>query len=498
MLIHLGGDDPLHRQIYQAIRVKILSGALAPDTRLPSSRNLARELCVSRNVVLIAYDNLIAEGYLESRHGSGTYIATIPESYLASHADPRPHASAVRARPRLSDYARRLGDRLPEPPHRIGETRSKTRYDFRYGHPAIDLMAHRTWRRLIGRRAARLSIDDMGYGPPEGHPALRTAVAGYLRESRGVECEPGQIIIVNGSQQALDLVARVLVNPGDVVAIEEPCYPGMRQVLRGIGAKVRPVRVDAEGLVIEDLLAMTAPPRLICVTPSHQYPTGSVMSLARRLALVGYARRTNSFVLEDDYDSEFRYDTRPEKSMQGLDPGGRVIYVSTFSKVLFPALRVGYVVLPQELVVPFAVAKSVTDRYTATFLQGVLADFIADGHFDRHLRRVRRAVGERRRALIGALTDGFGDTIEISGESAGVHVLVRFLGLSRKELEAGVARAAGLGVGAYPVDACYVVPPRIPGLVIGYASMPIRQIQEGVRRLVRALAPAARQSGTSR
>lgn len=326
----------------------------------------------------------------------------------------------------------------------------------------------------------------MGYGPPEGHPALREAIATYLKEKRGVDCDARQIVIVNGSQQALDLVARVLIDPGDRVAIEEPCYPGLRNVLTGVGAQILPMSVDGQGLAVEDLQRTRGRMRLICVTPSHQYPTGAVMSLNRRLALLAFARRKDAIILEDDYDSEFRYGTRLERALQGLDQNDLVIYVGTFSKVLFPALRIGYLVLPRKLVTNFSVAKSITDRYTAPFFQMILAEFITAGHFERHLGRVRREVSERREALIAELTVQFGDRIQVFGQNAGVHLLVEFLRLSREEFGARVARAAELGVAVYPANSCYSLVTRTPGLVMGYASMSVSQIREGTRLLSRA------------
>jgi GntR family transcriptional regulator/MocR family aminotransferase len=330
----------------------------------------------------------------------------------------------------------------------------------------------------------------MFYGAPEGHRGLREALADYLRLHRGVECEPGQVVIVNGSQQAMDLVTRILVNPGDAVVVEEPCYPGIRLLLTALGASVHPIRVDNDGLITNDLHSVPSPVRLICVTPSHQYPTGSVMSLHRRLELIAFARKTGAFILEDDYDSEFRYDARPEKAVQGLDPDGRVVYVSTFSKVLFPALRLGYAVLPASLVEPFACAKALCDRHTPVFAQGVLAEFIRDGHFERHLRRVRLRVGERRKAMIGALGNSFKDGVAMGGENAGVHVLAWLPDVRQSALAGALARAEQLGVAAYPVDPCYVTLPRIAGLVMGYAALQPADIRSGVELLAKAFKDA--------
>jgi GntR family transcriptional regulator/MocR family aminotransferase len=491
MLIQLAGSEPLYQQIYNALKHKILTGELQRGTKMPSSRKLADDLCVSRNIVLIAYDQLIAEGYLESRQGSGTYVASIPDEFINSKVTPRLTRPGAPVPPRLSNYAERIGSTFLDLARR-GVPRPAIKYNFRYGHAAVDLLDQRHWRRLITRRAIRFSKAEMAYSAPEGHAGLRDALAQYLRVHRGVECEPEQIVIVNGSQQAIDLVIRVLVNPGDAVVVEEPCYPGTRLALAALGANVHPIRVDDNGLATDELQSITQPVRLICVTPSHQYPTGSVMSLQRRLELIAFARKAGAFILEDDYDSEFRYDARPEKAVQGLDPDGRVVYVSTFSKVLFAALRLGYVVLPKMLVEPLTCAKALSDRHSAVFAQGVLAEFIRDGHFERHLRRVRLKVGERRRAMIQALNTSFKDNVKMVGENAGVHLLAWLPDISREALPAGLLRAENFAVGAYPVEPCYVKPPRIAGLVMGYASLQPAEIRDGVDLLAKALMQSGR------
>lgn len=496
MLIQLTGKAPMYQEIYQAIRSKILQGELSQDASLPPTRALASELRVSRNVVLTAYEMLISEGYLQPRRGSGTYVAPIPDAYTASATTSARRKGEPSIAPKLSEYAKNLGNTLPEPPYRVGVPRLNVRYDFRHGHPPVDVLSQKIWRRIVSRHAACFSREQVSYGPPEGVPALREAIARYLRDRRGVACEASQIVVVNGSQQALDLAARILVNPGDAVVVEEPCYPGTRQSLQGIGAKVHAVRVDGEGLVTSELKSIRDPVRLICVTPSHQYPTGSVMPLARRLELIAFARRVGAFIVEDDYDSEFRYDTRPEKSVQGLDPDGRVVYIGTFSKVLFPALRLGYIALPKPLVEPFIVAKSVADRYAATFFQVVVAEFMEEGHFERHLRRVRVQVSERRRALIEALSMSFDGMAKIEGENAGVHLLAWFPGFLRDVLAEGVRRAVEQSVAVYSVDPCYLTPPRAGGLLMGYASMLPKEIHQGVRRLAAAIKSVGPKTGT--
>ena len=491
MLFEVDQSLPVCRQIYQAIRLKILNGQMPAGGKVPSSRSLAKELGISRNTVTIAYEILTSEGYLISSQGAGTYIAPMPESFFGSQLASKmaPHRTS-QPHPRLSDYSKNLGNASAEPPNLETKKNVTAKYDFRHGHPAIDVLSHRIWRHIVQQHAARFTLEQVSYGPPQGHPALRAAIMRYLRDRRGVECEQDEIVIVNGSQQALDLLGRILVNPGDAVVVEEPCYPGTRQALTGLGAKVHSVPVDNEGLITRDLASLPGPVRLICVTPSHQYPTGSVMPLKRRLELIAFARKVGAYIIEDDYDSEFRYGARPEQSVQGLESGDRVVYVGTFSKVLFPALRLGYVVLPKTLVEPFVIAKSVTDRYTATFFQGVVADFIAEGHFERHLRRVRVQMHERRDALVDALHTSFHGKVRISGESAGLHLLAWFPDISRASLEAGIRRASAAGVAVYSVDPCYAVRPRTGGLVMGFASMAPEVIREGIQRLSRSLTAA--------
>jgi GntR family transcriptional regulator/MocR family aminotransferase len=360
-------------------------------------------------------------------------------------------------------------------------------YDFRYGLPAVGDFPHALWGRLMARRAQTASIRSLGYGEPEGYLPLREALADYLRRARGVVCEPGQILIVNGSQQALDITARVLLNPGDGVVIEDPHYEGARQVFVAVGARLLTVPVDTEGLDVASFPRAAAAARIIYVTPSHQFPTGAVMPLERRLRLLAWARDAGAYILEDDYDSEYRYDTRPFEAVQGLDRSGRVIYVGTFSKVLFPSLRLGYLVLPQPLVKAFTIAKWLTDRHTPTLEQTVLADFIRLGHFARHLRRSRAHNAARRLALLDALEEHLGDRAEIAGANAGIHVLIWLRDFGLGEMRRFVDRAERAGVGIYPVTPYYLRPPKRPGLLLGYASMDEPEIRAGIQRLAALL-----------
>ena len=485
MFVKLDGSGSLYQQLYRALRRAILAGQLTPGARLPATRTLARELGVSRNTVLLAYEQLLAEGYAVGQAGSGTYVAAaLPDAMLTTTQTlPEVVQPVAPVRPRLSAYGRYAAMHWPvlapgqEPP------RAAVRYDFRYGLPAVEEFPHDIWRRLLARRARSASLRSLRYGPPEGYGPLREAIADYLRRSRAVLCEPEQILVVNGSQQALDLTARVLLDPGAWVVIEEPHYQGARQVFLAAGARLLTGVVDAEGLDIADLPRAAATARLAYVTPSHQFPTGAIMSLARRLALLAWAERTDAYVLEDDYDSEYRYEGRPVEAVQGLDRSGRVIYVGTFSKVLFPALRLGYMVLPKPLLQPFLAAKWLTDRHTSTLEQEMLTDFIREGHFERHLRRSRMRNASRRAVLLEALATHLGGRIAISGANAGIHLLVWLHGTKPDRIDALIQEAARAGVGLYSVMPYYLTPPCRAGLLLGYGAMSEDDIRAGIQRL---------------
>jgi GntR family transcriptional regulator/MocR family aminotransferase len=489
MFVKLDGEGVLYQQLYHALRRAILTGALAPGTRLPSTRAFAHELGVSRNTVLLAYDQLLAEGYAVGHTGSGTYVAsTLPDVMLSP---PRPlvstHSDTATTLPPLSAYGKRLMGRAPHTAPSLSQHSCTLRYDFRYGVPAVEEFPHAIWRRLLARRIRAASLDSLHYGPPEGYGPLREAIAGYLRRARGVVCNADQVIVVNGSQQALDLTARVLLDAGDGVVIEEPHYQGARQVFLAAGARLLTAPVDTEGLQVA-ALPDAAGVRLAYVTPSHQFPSGAIMSLARRLGLLAWAERVGAYIIEDDYDSEFRYTGRPVEALQGLDRSGRVIYVGTFSKVLFPGLRLGYVVLPPVLERVFAAAKWLADRHTSSFEQEVLTDFICEGHFERYLRRSRTRNAIRREALLEALAEHLGTRVAVSGANAGMHLLVWLHDIAPPALEVLIARAAQAGVGLYSITPYYLTPPQQAGLLLGYTSMTPGMIRAGIRRLATLLA----------
>ncbi|NNL67223.1 MAG: PLP-dependent aminotransferase family protein, partial [Myxococcales bacterium] len=331
------------------------------------------------------------------------------------------------------------------------------------------------------------SVGRLGYGEPGGAPELRGALAGYLRRARGVDCEPERILITHGSQQAVDLVGRVLVDPGDRIGLEEPHYSGFRFALGAFGAEPVPIPVDEDGLVV-DALATRGPLRGVCVTPSHQFPTGSVLSLERRLALLAWAERENAFVLEDDYDGEYRYEGRPVPSLQGLDRGGRVLYVGTASKILFPSLRIGWLVVPDSLARPFELAKAYADTGGASLEQRVLAEFIEAGHLERHVRRSRTRNARRREALERAVATHLGGVARLSGTRAGLHGLLWMPELPATR-EADFRRACERrGVGLYPLRPYYARLPEQAGFLLGYAALSEQDIEAGIARTAKVLA----------
>jgi GntR family transcriptional regulator/MocR family aminotransferase len=393
---------------------------------------------------------------------------------------------APRHSPRLSRLGRRVAPLAPS----WAPAKPAVAVDFRYGRPSVDDFPHETWRRVLARSAREASADDFDYGEPAGLPALREAVAEYLTRSRAVACTPEQIVIVHGSQQAIALASDVLLDAGDAVVIEEPGYPGATFNFWAAGAATMPGRVDGDGLDVAALARVKRRVRLVYVTPSHQFPTGVVMTLARRQALLAWAGRTGAWIVEDDYDSEFRFDARPVESLQGLDRHGSVLYMGTFSKVLFPALRVGYLVLPPSIVQPFRTAKALADTSTAGLEQRALARFMRDGHFARHLRHTRARNAERRAAIVAALAEHFGDRVEVLGGNAGLHVMLRFRDVAVAAESDVIARAERAGVRVYSVLPFYQDPTRrrAAELLLGYASLSLEQIRRGVARLARVLA----------
>jgi GntR family transcriptional regulator/MocR family aminotransferase len=466
--------EPLYRQVYAALRRAILGGTFRAGDRLPSTRELAEQLGISRTVVVLAYEQLLAEGFVVGRVGSGTYV---PAGLAAVHAS----GSRTSARLRLSRFgafAAAAGSTVSFPTRRA----PPPRYDFAYGRSGVEGFPFERWRRILLRRARETSIRELDYGPAAGSNALRAAICAHLRRSRAVACDPSRILIVNGSQQALDLIARVLIEPGDRVAIENPSYQGTREVLRAARARLHPVAVDGDGL---DPARLPEHARMAFVTPSHQFPTGAILPLARRQALLRWARRARAVIVEDDYDGECRYDDKPLESLQGLDTEGRVIYVGTFSRTIFSSLRIGYLIVPASLVQAFTAAKWLCDRHTATLEQETLAEFISTGMYEQHLRRLRRRNAASRRVLLDALHAHLGNRMEITGDGAGAHIVL--WPNARTSEETVVAAAAARGVGVYGIARYYLGRAPRPGLMLGYPRMRAADIREGVRRLADVL-----------
>ena len=461
---------PLFRQVYSRLREAILSGTLHGGEKLPSTRDLAEQLGVSRTVVLLAYDQLLAEGFTTGRTGSGTYVST----GVKIGASISPEKST---RLRVSHFgvsAAEAWTRMNFPPPTV----CSQPYDFAYGRSDVEKFPFEMWRRMLLRCARKTSVAALDYGPAGGSAALREALCAHLRRARAVECDPAQITIVNGSQQALDLIARVLIEKRDRVAIEEPNYQGTREILRAAGAHLLPIPLDRDGLNPQRLPLEA---RIAFVTPSHQFPTGAILPLARRLELLEWAKRTNAVVVEDDYDGEFHSEGQPLESLQGLDREGRVIYIGTFSRTVFSALRIGYLVAPKRLVTAFTAAKWLCDRHTATLEQETLAEFISSGMYERYLRRVRRRNAARREALLGAIASCLGNRVEVAGQGAGAHIVL--WPRRRVSEEAVIAAAAERGVRVYGISGYYLKRPPRTGIMLGYSRMTERAIREGIRRL---------------
>ena len=463
---------PLFRQVYTGLREAILSGAFRARDRFPSTRELAEQLGISRTAVLAAYDQLLAEGFVVGRAGSGTYVS---EGLGAN----RPRGDGGSAKLRLSRFGSAAAATTP-----IGSAQAAAplHYDFTYRRTSVETFPFELWRRILMRHVRKASLRALDYGPAAGSLALREAICAHLRRSRAVISDPSQVIIVNGSQQALDLAARILLERGDPVALEDPHYQGARKVFQAAGARLHAVPVDGEGL---DPAKLPAHAKIAFVTPSHQLPTGAILPLARRLALLEWAQRAGAVVIEDDYDGEFRYDGQPLESMQGLDTEGRVIYLGTFSRTIFPALRLGYLIAPKSLAPAFTGAKWLADRHTSTLEQEALAEFIATGAYERHLRRARRLNARRRHVLLEAIHRELDGRVTVTGDASGVHLVVWPRGrVSEKAL---IARAAARNVAVYGISGYFLEPARQVGLLLGYSRMKDAEIREGIRRLGEAI-----------
>jgi GntR family transcriptional regulator / MocR family aminotransferase len=465
--VSLVGRKDLTGEIYRQLRQAILDGRLPSGGRLPPTRELARRLKVSRTTVTVAYDRLGGEGFITSRVGAGTFVS---DDVAGPPGPGRPAGGALRPRA--------LWDAVAVP---TVFDRPAT-FDFRTGIPDATLFSYQSWRRLVARQLRPTTVGTGAYGDPAGHPGLREAIARHIGLARGVQAGAEQVVVTNGTQQAVDLVARVLLAPGDRVAVESPGYGPPRRLLATLGAEVVGVPVDDQGLVVEAIPPRT---RLVYVTPSHQFPLGMAMSLPRRLALLAWAERHDGAVVEDDYDSEFRYGGRPIEPLQTLDRRGRVIYVGSFSKTLLATLRLGFLVAPASLVAAVRSAKFLADWHTPLPLQGALAEFIDQGLFARHLRKMRGVYQQRHQQIVEGLDDRFADHLKPVPSAAGLHVAATAPTSTPEELQAVLGRASAAGVELQPLSMYDVGPPSQPGIVLGYGAIPTADIAEGLRRLRR-------------
>jgi len=461
--VSLAGRGDLSARIYRQLHEAVIDGRLRSGEKLPPTRELARQLAVSRNTVALAYERLTAEGFLVGRVGAGTFVCANPPGPPSARTT---GAGAMPPRP--------VWQELATPP----AAGAAPPFDFGVGVPDTSRFPMAAWRRQVARQLRDMTAVDTLYGDPAGHAGLRAEIARHIGLSRSVRVPPEQVLVTNGTQQALDLVARVLLAPGDRVAVEEPGYPPARELFASHAARVTGVPVDAEGLVVSALPAGT---RLVYTTPSHQFPLGPPMSLDRRTALLEWARQAGAVVVEDDYDSEFRFADRPLEPLHSLDRGDRVLYVGSFSKTMLPMLRLGFLVAPLSLLPALRSAKRLSDLQTEVTTQGAMAGFMADGLFVRHLRRSTREYAARRALILAVLRRDFADRLEVVPSTAGLHLAAWPRG--EVDVAALVGRAAAAGVGVADLAEYHGFGPGRPGLAIGYGRIEQDRIEEGLRLL---------------
>jgi GntR family transcriptional regulator / MocR family aminotransferase len=466
--VSLLGRADLAGEIYRQLRAAILAGRLRAGDSLPPARELARRLSVSRGTVTIAYDRLSGEGFVTSRVGAGTFV-----SEWAARGEPAENAADGVLRPRP------VWEHIPV----SAAFAAPARYEFRTGLPDASRFPFQTWRRLMAAELRASAVGRGEYGDPAGHPALRGAIARHVGLSRGVAATPGQVTVTSGMQQALDLIARVLLAPGERVAVEDPGYAPSRRLFESLGLDVTGVPVDEYGLVID---AIPAAVRLVYVTPSHQYPLGTAMSLPRRAALLDWADRHDAAIIEDDYDSEFRYGGRPMEPLCTLDANGRVIYVGSFSKSMLPTLRVGFVVAPPALCGALRAAKYVTDWHTPLPTQTALARFIDEGHLARHIRKMRAVYRRRHDMITEAIAGRLCRHLTPIPSAAGLHVSATARTASAGEMTDVAGRALAAGVAVQPLSTFQITQPPRAGLALGYGAIEASDIDEGLLRLSRA------------
>ncbi|MGG1947654.1 PLP-dependent aminotransferase family protein [Trinickia sp. NRRL B-1857] len=485
--INIEGRRTLAAQIYRQLREGILDGRLAGGQRLPSTRDLASQLRVSRKTTLEVFERLISEGYLHARAGDGTFVTdglmraqADARSTNDIHAQAAPHSSAVRTLWTETPLALSMPTRL-----------APLDCDFLGGVTDKSVFPFDAWRRCFNHALRDQARSRADYRDPGGEQALRLAISRYVAFSRALDCTWQDAIVTQGAQQALDLLARVVIRPGDIVAVEDPGYPPARTAFAAAGAKIVGIPVDADGIVVAQLPKKA---RLVYVTPSHQFPLGMPMTLARRVALLEWARRCGAVVVEDDYDGEFRFDGRPMESLKSLDSAGLVAYVGTFSKTIFPELRIGYVIAPRGLNAALLKAKQACDWHTCTLTQTALARFMLDGHFARHLRRVHKRYDVRRAMLIDHLQHRLAPWFEPIVPAAGIHLSALLkTGIDEKSL---IEAARERSIGLYGIGDFHMGEPGRPGLLFGYGGVSEEQIEQGLNQLAVLLEGKANGRGT--
>ena len=468
---------PLYRQVYQKLRAAITSGKIQAGTKLPATRALAQTHGISRNTVLIAFEQLISEGYLEGRTGDGTYVA---HGFSSDHTD---DCIQLKSQLKPSQQLSTRGTLLATTPVTVkGFGHSGA---FRHGIGDLEMFPWDMWARLSARAARQPSNAILDYSDPAGYLPLRESIAAHLRATRAVNCSAQQVIVVTGSQQALLLSAQMLLDPNEAAWFEQPGYMGARGALIAAGVRVIGVPVDNAGLIVSAGMRFEPAARLAYVTPSHQFPTGVTMSLERRQLLLAWATQANAWIIEDDYDSEYRYDNRPLESLQSLDRDGRVIYCGTFSKSLFPGLRLGYMIVPEHLIQAFSNARALLDRSPPGLTQTVLHAFMQEGHFARHIRRTKKAYLERQYALRESLEKQLGDRLELRGCDAGMH-LCAWLNSDVSDTEVSKL-AAERNLEVIPVSALSALPLERGGLMLGYAAVPVQALRAGAELLTKII-----------
>jgi len=474
----------LWRWLCGEVRAAILEGRLKPNARMPSTRSLARQYKLARGTATAAFDQLHSEGFLVTRRGAGTFVAaTLPDETVAAEEN-RAATEIPPSRAGLSNCGRAMihGVRLLAPSRSLGKA-------FRSYEPAIDLFPVNQWSRVAGRVLRRAPRSLYGQGDAHGYLPLRRAIAEYVGASRGVRSSADQVLVTSGAQHALDLTARLLLDPGDAVWCEDPGYPGAFCALRAAGAHLVPVPVDAEGIVVEAARARSPRARLAYVTPSNQFPLGVTMSMERRRALLAWAAGADAWVIEDEYDAEYRYFGRPQPALASLDSSGCVLYAGTFTKMLFNSLRIGFLVLPERLVEAYAAARSITDRHPPTLEQAILAEFILDGHFGLHVRRMRQTYAERMSLLVDEAQRHLGGLLEVERAAAGMRAMAWLRTPEGDRQAAGRARARGLELAA--LSDFTLEYPQPAALILGFAGCTPREIRRGMEVLAAALETGA-------